>query len=800
MNINRPTIRISVRNLIEFILRCGNIDSGFCGSKRAVEGTRIHRKIQKNRGGNYESEVVVKQTIDYDDFILIIEGRIDGVLERDGQFCIEEIKSVTDPVSSITENYNPLHWAQVSCYAYIFSAKEKLTSVDLRLIYCEVETEKIKEFTRLSTFIELETFFNSLIKSYEPWVRFDIKRISERNDSLKRLVFPFNSYRAGQRELAVSVYRSIKNKRNLFAKAPTGIGKTISTLFPALKAMPEQLTSRIFYLTARTTNRAVAEETLSLLKKQDLHLNFITLTAKEKICFLEKTSCTPQSCQYARGHFDRINNAIWDVIHNNDEFNRSVIEEFALKHRVCPFELALDLSLWCDVIIGDYNYVFDPQVYLKRFFSENGNDFTFLIDEAHNLVDRSREMFSAQIRSSAFKQERKELKTVHPEIYKKIGRVVNRIQALGKMTGDEPVYTSNEKDGKLFTVLKEFIEECELFLKNNQNLENEKLLNLYFEALLFIKVSELFDTRYLLFVQKLEKDVTIKLFCIDPSFLMSEALKRGRSAIFFSATLTPLAYYRDTLGGSPEDALISLQSPFKIENRCILVAGDVSTKYQIREKSFSILADYLRQVVNAQKGNYLVFFPSYKYMIDVFDTFKEEYPFMKTVIQSTAMSESERDQFLENFQVNPQETLLGFCVLGGIFSEGIDLKKDRLIGSIIVGVGLPQICIERDLIREYFQMKNGCGFEFSYLYPGMNKVMQAAGRVIRSEQDRGIILLIDERFTKQQYMNLFPAEWFPHNKVLINTLGNYLSKFWEGNQVQTLKDTVLHAQSSNFIL
>lgn len=779
MNTNKPTIKISVRNLIEFILRCGDIDSGFCGSKRAVEGTRIHRKIQKNRDGNYESEVIVKHTIDFDDFTLTIEGRIDGVLEKDGQFCIEEIKSVTDPVSYINENFNPLHWAQVTCYAYLFSAKENLVSVDLRLIYCEVETEKIKEFTRHSTFIELETFFNDLIKSYEPWVRFDIKRISERNESLKKLTFPFNSYRAGQRELAASVYRSIKNKRNLFAKAPTGIGKTISTLFPALKAMGEELTSRIFYLTARTTNRAVAEEALSLLKNQDLHLNFITLIAKEKICFLEKTSCTPQSCQYARGHFDRINNAIWDVIHNNDEFNRSVIEESALKHRVCPFELALDLSLWCDVIIGDYNYVFDPQVCLKRFFSENGNDFTFLIDEAHNLVDRSREMFSAQIRSSVFKQERKKLRKIDSEIYKKFGRVVNRIQALGKMTEDDSVYTNNEKDEKLITVLKEFIEECEKFLKNNQTMDNEKVLDLYFEALLFIKVSELFDSRYLLFVQKIEKDITVKLFCVDPSFLMSEALKRGRSAIFFSATLTPLEYYREILGGSTDDALINLSSPFDLKNRCILVAGDVSTKYQNREKSFSILAEYLKQVVNAQKGNYLVFFPSYKYMIDVFDIFREEYPLMKTVIQSNAMSESERDEFLKNFQPNPQETLLGFCVLGGIFSEGIDLKNDRLIGSIIVGVGLPQICIERDLIREYFQIKNGYGFEFSYLYPGMNKVMQAAGRVIRSEQDRGIILLIDERFTTQQYRNLFPAEWFPHNKVLINTLDNYLSRFWK---------------------
>ena len=781
MDSNKPIIRISVRNIVEFILRSGDIDSsGFSGPKRAAEGTRIHRNLQKSRKGNYKSEVSVKQNIDFgDDFTLAIEGRIDGVLETDGQFCIEEIKSVTDPVYSIEENQNPVHWAQLTCYAYIFSAKENLSSVDLRLVYCEVETEKIKEFIRHCTFTELETFFNDLIEKYKPWARFSYNWILKRNDSLKGLVFPFQNYRAGQRELAVSVYRSIKNEGKLFAKAPTGIGKTISTLFPALKAMGEEHTSRIFYLTARTTNRSVAEDALSQLKKQNLHLKYITLTAKDKICFKEKSSCTPQYCQYAHGHYTRINDAIWDVIQNNDELKRAVIEEFALKHQVCPFELSLDLSLWCDCIIGDYNYVFDPQVYLKRFFSDNGGDYTFLIDEAHNLVDRSREMFSAQIQRSAFKQIRSFFKTSHAGIYKQSGRISNRINALGKMVGEKELYTSKEIDSKLCLVLQAFIEECEQFLKINRGSDNDDLLRLYFDVLAFLRTAELFDSHYLFLVQKLEGDIFVKLFCVDPSFMMSEVLKRGKSSIFFSATLSPLPYYREILGGSPDDTLISLPSPFDIKNRCFLVATDVSTKYQNREKSYSILADYLRHVVSSKRGNYLAYFSSYKYMLSVYDIFKEKNPGLKTVIQTSTMSEPQRDQFLENFQCEPEETLLGFCVLGGVFSEGIDLKSDRLIGTIIVGVGLPQICIERDLIREYFQENKNCGYEYAYLYPGMNKVMQAAGRVIRSEQDRGVILLIDERYSNYQYRNLFPAEWFPHNRVFVNTLGDYLKQFWD---------------------
>lgn len=779
MNSQKPLIKISVRHLIEFILRCGNIDTGsFSGTKRALEGTRIHRKIQKSKKGNYDAEVSVKHTVALEEFELVIDGRIDGIEEENNLYCIDEIKSVVDGIDRISENYNPLHWAQLTCYGYIFAFDKNLTELDLRLIYCEIETERIKTFTRHYTFEQLNIFFTDLIQKYIPWATYNFHWVTKRNNTLRSLTFPFENFRTGQREFASAVYISIKNKRNLFAKAPTGTGKTISSLFPALKAMGEKHTEKIFYLTAKTITRSVAEDALNLLQQQMLQLKYITLTAKDKMCFNEKVLCTPQSCSFAKGHYDRINNAIWDTLHNENCLNRSTVEKYSLKHNVCPFEFSLDLSIWCDVVICDYNYVFDPSVYLKRFFSDNNGNYTLLVDEAHNLIDRSREMFSAQIYLSAILEVKKTLKNLDHGIYKKLSSIQRKIKALGKLCNEHNYHISNTIDTPLCTALKNFINECEIFFLKNQHLKNDLLLKLYFDILTFLKISDIFDSHYLKIIELLDKNISVKLFCIDPSKLMNETLKRAKSSIFFSATLSPLPYYREMLGGELNDPLINLRSPFNTQNRCLLVAGDVSTKFQNREQSIQSIVNYVGKAVSHKNGNYLVFFPSYHYMNTVYNEFIKTYPDLRVIIQSTIMSESERENFLLNFLPAPQQTLIGFCVLGGLFSEGIDLKNDRLIGTIIVGVGLPQICTERDLIRNYFHIKNNSGYEHAYLYPGINKIMQAAGRVIRSENDKGIILLIDERYTHHQYQSLFPVEWFPHKRTMLNTIDKHISAFW----------------------
>ncbi|NLP13621.1 MAG: ATP-dependent DNA helicase [Clostridium sp.] len=780
MSDGKKELKVSVRNLVEFVLRCGDIDSSFGGSSRAVEGTRLHKKIQKAQGEEYSAEVTLKTTVEFEGFSLVIEGRADGIIKEKGCFTVDEIKTTTMPIDSIDEDFNPVHWAQAKCYAYIHALKENLSEINIRLTYCHLDTEEIKYLIKTFDFVELKQFFYELIEKYYVWAKFDYDWQIKRNDSIKTLNFPFVQYRKGQRELAVAVYKTIAGGKKLYVKAPTGTGKTISTLFPSVKIMGEGHITKIFYLTAKTITRSVAEEALLIMRGKGLLVKNVTLTAKEKICFMEKPNCKPEKCEYAKGHYDRINDAIMDVLEEECEINRAVIEKYAKRHRVCPFEMSLDLTLWADVIICDYNYAFDPRVYLKRFFSDTGGDYAFLIDEAHNLVDRAREMFSARLSKRTFLEMKKAMKEKNLKISGVLRKLNTFMLKMKKLCEDRSYYVGKEEQKDLYPLLRKFISECDKYLAGDakHGEENEELLQLYFDAMAFVKISEFYDERYVTFVEKTEKDVTIKLFCLDPSRLLCEALKRGKAAVFFSATLMPLDYFREILGGSRDDYIMYLNSPFDTNNRCLLIADGISTRYRHREQSIREVVECIKAVVQGKKGNYIAFFPSYSYMNSVYEILKNEDMNIKIHIQSPSMSEKDRENFMDLFKENPEETVLGFCVLGGIFSEGIDLKNDRLIGAVIVGVGLPQICPERGVIRDYFENIKGAGFEYSYMYPGMNKVMQAAGRVIRSEKDRGVILLIDDRFTNQSYQRLFPKEWFPFQRVNRHNITEYIKKFW----------------------
>lgn len=780
----KSEIKISVRNLVEFILRCGDIDSQFAGSKRALEGSRLHRKIQKSQDSNYTAEVSLKHTIESANFILIIDGRVDGIIEQeDGSFCIDEIKTTSRDLNLLSENSYPLHWAQAQCYAYIFAIQKNLSSISIQLTYCEVETEKLKRFYKNFNINELLMFFNDLIDQYLKWAEMSHEWAISRNNSIKELTFPFNRYRPGQRELAVSTYKTITSMGKLFVNAPTGIGKTVSTLFPSIKAIGEGFIKKVFYLTAKTITRSVAEEALSLMRQQKVRIKTITLYAKEKICFNDEVICQPSSCKYASGHFDRVNAALWELINNHDELNRETIEYYAQKFRVCPFEFSLDCTLFCDIIICDYNYVFDPNVYLKRFFTENGGEYTFLIDEAHNLVDRSRDMFSSVLKKTQLSTVKKVCKTTTPEVYKALNRLILQINSLKKAHPGLNTVKLPAIPESLDISIRHMVNECEKYLVKNSSTKNDDILQLYFDALFFIKIIELYDEHYITILDCVDKEISIKLFCIDPSYLLSESLKRGKSSIFFSATLSPLSYYREILGGSKDDCCISLGSPFDIKNRCLLLTTDISTRFNHRETSIESIISCIRDIIDHRPGNYLVFFPSYSYMNSIVQTFSERHPLIKSIVQNSSMSETEREAFLQQFQPAPDSTTVGFCVLGGLFSEGIDLKNDRLIGAIIIGVGLPQICAERDYIREYFQLKNNHGYEYAYVYPGMNKVLQAAGRVIRSETDKGVIVLIDDRFCSAAYQRLFPKDWFPHKKIHSSRIKVCIKDFWDTSDV-----------------
>ena len=603
-----------------------------------------------------------------------------------------------------------------------------------------------------------------------------------RDTSIRALPFPFPAYRRGQRTLAVEAYRTIRDGGRLFCQAPTGIGKTISTLFPAVKAIGEGEAEKIFYLTAKTITRQVAQDACTLMREQGLRLKTVTLTAKDKICFAEERSCNPDACLYADGHFDRVNAALYELLVSGDEFTREVIEDCARRHRVCPYELSLDLTLWSDCIIADYNYVFDPQVYLRRFFSGQGaaGKHVFLIDEAHNLVDRAREMYSAGLRKADILEVHRALDK-KDKLRKSLSRVNTAMVSMRKECEGERFVARREPCTEFTRILSVFSADCEEWLAIHSHApQEEQVLNLYFSVLAFLRIAELYDERFVTLLYIHGTDVVLKLFCLDPSRCLDSCLKKGKAAVLFSATLTPLDYFSAVLGGNEESKRLMLPSPFPRDNLCLLITDNISTKYKNRDSSLLPLAHLIAQAAAGRPGNYMVYFPSYAYMNEVYRVFCENYPDFPTLLQHGGMDEEEREAFLAEFDAQREDTLIGFCVLGGIYAEGIDLKGDRLIGTVIVGVGLPQINPEQDVIRDYFNEVNGQGFAFAYQYPGMNKVLQAAGRVIRDESDRGLVLLVDERFTTPSYRHLLPAHWQGYGVVRSqDALKNQLAAFWE---------------------
>ncbi len=779
-------IRLAIRQLVELIMRSGDIDSRFVSRDIMAEGAKAHRVLQKNNRDlfdDYKSEVALSGDYLYEGISYTLEGRADGIFSREGKFVIEEIKTTLLPLNLIDEESNPTHWAQAKCYAYIYALQKQLTEISVQLTYFNLDNHESKRFALEFGFDELQNFVGLLIEKYSAWSEFTTKWQLTRDSSIKSIEFPYPYYRKGQRELAVAAYRAIARKEKLFAQAPTGIGKTVSVLFPSIKAIGEGRSAKIFYLTAKTITRQAAEEAFEKMRSHGLKMKTLTLTAKEKLCFCEKAVCNPDYCEYAKGHYDRINEAILDTITSCDDLSRTTIESYARQHRVCPFEFSLDLSLLADCVICDYNYVFDPRVYLRRFFGEGSREYIFLIDEAHNLVDRSREMFSAQLFKSNFYKIKKDYKG-RKKALDKILNGINRFMIDLRKQGDGQGCFTAPKPDELIDMVNKFIATCELMLKEDRELgEDNIFLQLYFDCLGFMTVAEFYDERYVTLVEADREDVMVRLFCLDPSCLLSEAFKRANSAIMFSATLTPLMYFREILGGNPEDKLLSLDSPFDRDNLCIMIADQISTKYKNREFSREGVVRLIGSFVSQQKGNYIIYFPSYKYMYDVYEDFVGAYPEISVVMQGSMMSEPEREEFLLGFNENPEKTHVSFCVLGGIFSEGIDLKGNRLIGAAVVSVGLPQLSYQQDIIKDYFSQKNGMGYEYAYMYPGMNKVLQAAGRVIRSEDDRGAILLVDERYSRRDYKKLYPKHWQERIKIKDSqTMEKILRSFWPSDQ------------------
>ncbi len=814
---------VPVRELVEFCLRAGDLggEGRFTGPARAREGTRGHQRLQRSRGAGYQKEVPVSYDLETEELVLRVQGRIDGIMGSPEQVVLEEIKTVQGPWDQVAD---PLHWAQARVYGFIYAHEHHLEGITLQLTYLDLKTGALTEFREFSSAADLSRFFEQATAIYLEWVLERHRWCQQRDRSIGLLRFPFPRYRPGQREFAVAAYRMLAKGGRLFLEAPTGIGKTMAVLFPALKALAEGKLERVFYLTARTVGRMVAEKALSDLRQAGLRLGSVTLTAKEKLCVQEGHPCDTRTCPFAIGYYDRLKPAMREAL-GHEGVTRAVLEAVARKHQVCPFELSLDLSVWVDALVCDYNYLFDPQVYLRRHFAEPAGNYGFLVDEAHNLVDRGREMFSAGLDTEEIREVKRAVKGSVPRCAKALGRLDLAMRKLSKEPGDsgestaatrsssEPdlfasdgaakgmpgtvansgtqafqgelgcgIITSRDWPEQLGPLLQAALEEAEAWLAQNQPAEfREELLELYFRMHSFLRAAELYDERFVTIVEP-GSITRVRLFCLDPSSLLRLALERGKAAIFFSATLTPIGYFRSLLGGDPEDPALQLPSPFPSENLAVLVQDQIRTHLKTRAETLEDVVAALGALVDGRCGNYLVYLPSYQYLKAVQGRFQVCHPAVRVLAQRPGMAEAAREDFLRAFACEPRDTLVGFAVMGGVFGEGIDLVGDRLIGAAIVGVGLPQLSVERELIRQYFQVRTGMGYEYAYLFPGMNRVLQATGRVIRSETDRGAVLLVDTRFAQKRYLRLFPAGWRPVRVRCVSETAEAIRRFWEASR------------------
>ena len=777
------TLRISVRNLVEFLLRSGDLDNRRSGRRDAEAmqaGSRLHRKIQGRMKYGYQPEVTLKKSVELGGIPVSVEGRADGIWQDEGVATIDEIKGTYRDVGRMTDAV-PVHLAQAKCYAHIYAGQKGLERVRVRMIYANLDTEELRYFEEEYAAGELESWFEGLMSAYEKWIVFSARWKEKRTASLKELEFPF-AYREGQKELAVSVYKTILRRKRLFIQAPTGVGKTLSVLFPSLKAMGEELADKIFYLTARTITRTVAADALDILRARNIRVKSLILTAKEKLCVCDEAECNPDHCPYAGGHFDRINDAVYELwTGETDAYTREVILEHADKWRVCPFELSLDLSDWVDVVICDYNYVFDPNVYLKRFFGEGTKgDYLFLVDEAHNLVERGRTMYSEALCKEDFLEMKRLVRGKDGALTKALERCNRHLLALKRECADG--WQRLPQVGAFSLQLTHLASEMERFLEYPDHEELRKTLtDFYFSIRRFLNICDRLDENYEIYTRLGEDGrFWLHLYCVCPAANLRLCLDRGISTVFFSATLLPVNYYKTLLTGETEDYAVYARSPFDAERRLLLIGTDVSSRYARRgEQEYHRMAEYVKKLVSGRKGNYLIFFPAYRMLDEVYERCRGE-KFL-CVRQDPSMDEQEREDFLRLFEEEHEESMAAFCVMGGIFSEGIDLPDDRLIGAMVVGTGLPQVCLEREILKDYFAKKGLDGFAYAYQYPGMNKVQQAAGRVIRTDDDRGVILLLDERFQKTAYKKLFPREWEQHGYCRLDTLEQALREFWTKN-------------------
>ena len=774
----KKNLLISVHQLVDFLLRTGDIDNRVFNKSTMSEGTRIHSYYQSKQGKDYLSEYLLRQTFEVEDFTITLEGRADGIIVGNEKVIIDEIKSTISPLDEFYKEQKEWHLGQAKCYALMYAMEQNLDVIDIQLTYInQLDNSKmVKTFSYFKE--ELVKDIQSLLREYIGFYKIIFARTEKRNQTAKEIEFPYGSFRDGQKELAKYAYGVAQKGGILFAEAPTGIGKTISTLYPAVKSFASEENEKIFYLTAKNSGKEMAFDAVRLMVEKGLVASAITILAKDKVCLCPGKACNPDECPFAKGYYTKIREVLTKNIVKTQLFSAKEISQIAKQYAICPFELSLDMSLFTDIIICDYNYFFDPMVYLRRYFDGDASKYLVLVDEAHNLVERGRSMYSASIDSFKFKQVKKSLRSFE---HKKIKNAMKRITKLFSQFED-----LHDGDTKIDFLDKTSINAINAYLlaatdvnKHHHSVVTDEFKEFFFELNKFFKLLDFYDSSFTLFVHKWGKDIKINLYCIDPRDQLKRTLDLVKGKVIFSATLSPSDYYIDMIGGDKLDPMLFLPSPFEKDNLCLMVAPKVSVRYKNREETIKEVRDYIHEFIKGKVGNYFIYCPSYEYLESLIPYLDGDYDLN---IQDRDMSEGEKESYLSCFVDKPTRTTLGLCVIGGAFSEGIDLVGERMIGVVVIGVGLPQICFERDLIKEYFDKKTHNGYEYAYIAPGINKVMQAVGRVIRSETDKGAALLIDDRYLTEEYHSLFKNSWSHYNVVTSKEdIKEVIDKFFKKN-------------------
>jgi DNA excision repair protein ERCC-2 len=777
------TVHISAKEIAELLYGSGNITSDRLLLARAEEGNEIHKFWQSQYLTTDQKEVMVSAEYRADDFLVDISGRIDGIITLDGDIILEEIKSTRLDLESIDELTSPAHLAQAKLYAYMYCFANNLTKIIVRLTYIAVENHEVKTIDKNLTFKTLEKYFIKTLNTYLEWIKTIDYHEEARLKSIVGLTFPFSDFRDNQRELMGHVYRAIMEKNILYAIAPTGIGKTIAVLFSGLKTinMPRQ---KLFYLTAKNDGKRIALDTISILEEHGLIAKTCEITAKDSMCLLKERDCDPEVCKYAKGYYNRIYKAIDDIFRNESLLKKETIIAYGKRHRVCPFEYSLDLSNYCDIIIADYNYAFDPRAHLIRYFEDTTYEPILLVDEAHNLVSRSREMYSATLTNELFTTLLALTKGMKPNPKTEINRILDYFHEVEIDLLEVDFVRKEQVNDFLLLMLKKLLKKFDQAFLDEKKISNKSLITpLYFDIYQFVKIYEFFNNQFVYLLERDQNLLSVSIKCLNASeYILDIAKHKSRAAIFFSATLDPIFYYKTLLTqGIGKD--IKMLSSFPPDNLMLIAIDDVSTRYNDRESSIDKIIETIETLVDGKPGNYIAFFPSYVYLSQVKDNLDLDPDEFEIITQKRDMSLRERQGTIDLFKQTSNKTQLGLFVMGGVFGESIDLIGDQLSGVVIVGVGLPMIAPFNNILKSHFDEAFSSGFDFAYTYPGLNKVIQAVGRVIRSETDRGIAILIDDRFTSRKYQQLFPKEW-SHMETINNnqTLAKKIEQFWRKSQ------------------